>query len=409
MPIEAYLQAIQKINRGGDATEHSYRAPLQALIYALDNEVEAQNEPTQCEVGAPDIAVRRIGQANFGYVECKDIGTNLSKEEKSDQLKRYRDGLPSLILTNHTEFRWYFQGELREAASLGTLEKGKIELGEGGKEEVEALLLNFLREESPQVADAKDLAKRLAGVGRELRYRTEKLFTKPKLAENLNALLELFQTTLIHDLEKADFADMFAQTLCYGFFAARVESARGGASSFEFSRFTASQLLPQSNLLLREFFHHIGNKLDQGLLWAVEDLVTLLRNSDLSEVLKTFARRTRREDPVVHFYEDFLAAYDPKKREARGVYYTPEPVVSYIVRSVDEILKQDFGIKDGLADKSTLKTEGEELHRVLILDPAAGTGTFLHGVVDHIHEAFGAKSNKKMWDDYARRHLLPRL
>jgi hypothetical protein len=128
------------------------------------------------------------------------------------------------------------------------------------------------------------------------------------------------------------------------------------------------------------FSHIAGPDLDERLVWIVNDLTSILERTDMSAILKDFGRSTRREDPVVHFYETFLAAYDPKMREARGVYYTPEPVVSYIVRSVDHILKNDFGLKDGLADATKIKLKDatdkteKEIHRVLILEPGHGDG-----------------------------------
>ncbi|MCR4288128.1 MAG: N-6 DNA methylase, partial [Deltaproteobacteria bacterium] len=161
------------------------------------------------------------------------------------------------------------------------------------------------------------------------------------------------------------------------------------------------------------FAHIAGPDLDDRITWAVDDLAELLARADIEAILKDFGRRTKQEDPVVHFYETFLAAYDPKLKKARGVYYTPEPIVSYIVRSVDSIQKTDFKIKDGLADTSKVKIQNPETkkktesHKVLILDPATGTGTFLHGVIDHIHESF--KGNKGMWSGYVSQHLLPRL
>jgi predicted helicase len=152
---------------------------------------------------------------------------------------------------------------------------------------------------------------------------------------------------------------------------------------------------------------------DSEIEWLLDDLVNLLSKADIGAILQDFGKRTRQEDPVVHFYETFLAAYDPKMKEARGVYYTPEPIVSYIVRSVDALLKSDFGLSDGLSDATeiqqklpnggTLKT-----HQVQILDPATGTGTFLHSVVDFIYENYFV-GNQGMWSGYVRDHLLSRM
>jgi predicted helicase len=203
---------------------------------------------------------------------------------------------------------------------------------------------------------------------------------------------------------------MYAQTICYGLFAARCNTE----SPDNFSRETAAFKLPKTNPFLRSIFSQVaGPYLDDRIVWAVDDLVTILRQTDMAEILKNFGKRTRQEDPVVHFYETFLAEYDPKMRASRGVYYTPEPVVSYIVRSVDSILKNKFGIAKGLADAKKIQVpnpNGEgtiETHKVLILDPAVGTGTFMYGVIDHIYDSF--KNQKGMWSSYVSQHLLPRL
>ena len=161
------------------------------------------------------------------------------------------------------------------------------------------------------------------------------------------------------------------------------------------------------------FVRIAGPGLDERIVWAVDDIAELLNRSDMDAILQDFGKRTGKEDPVVHFYETFLAQYDPKLRELRGVYYTPEPVVSYIVRSVDDVLKQDFDLADGLADTTKIKVSSPDgkydlaTHKVQILDPATGTGTFLYYVVKQIYAQF--KDNKGMWSSYVSEHLLPRL
>ena len=155
---------------------------------------------------------------------------------------------------------------------------------------------------------------------------------------------------------------MYAQTICYGLFAARCNS-----TSAHFTRTHAAYDLPKTNPFLRTLFAHIaGPELDERIVWAVDNLAELLNRADISAILQDFGRATRQEDPVVHFYETFLGAYDQKMREARGVYYTPEPVVSYIVRSVDAILKKDFKLSAGLADSSKVKL----ICRLLVLSLA---------------------------------------
>ena len=211
-----------------------------------------------------------------------------------------------------------------------------------------------------------------------------------------------------------EFADMFAQTLAYGLFSARASS---GAS--QFTREKAQKLIPRANPFLRAFFEQItGAALDdEPFAGFVEDLIQTLDHADMARVMEDFGKHGPHRDPVVHFYETFLQAYDPKLRELRGVYYTPEPVVNYIVQSIDRLLKDKFGIKAGLADHSKItvqRKEGErevtdETHRVLILDPAAGTATFLYTVLDFIRSQFKTRKNAGQWGGYVHEHLLPRL
>ncbi len=204
-------------------------------------------------------------------------------------------------------------------------------------------------------------------------------------------------------------SDLFFHTI-FKMFAARCNAKSGQ----DLNRQNAAHNLPKTNPFLRQMFGNIaGFDLDERITWAVDDLAELMRCTDVESILQDFGKRTRQEDPIVHFYETFLAAYDPKLRKSRGVYYTPEPVVSYLVRSVDHILKTDFGLSDGLADatKIQVKTpDGKgttESHKVLIADVAIGTGAFLYGVIDHIYESF--KHNQGMWSGYISQHLLPRL
>jgi very-short-patch-repair endonuclease len=145
---------------------------------------------------------------------------------------------------------------------------------------------------------------------------------------------------------------------------------------------------------------------DEPYVGFVNDLIQILAQSDMAAILANFGRRTQREDPMVHFYETFLAAYDPDLRERRGVHYTPNPIVSFIVRSVDALLKSHFGLPDGLADTTRLP---DGTHKVLTLDPATGTATFLYAVIDLIREDFMLQGNAGMWSGYVKDHLLERI
>jgi hypothetical protein len=409
--FDAYLHEIEKNLRRGNATEQTYRSALKSLFESLGPHLTAVNEPKQIECGAPDFIVLKK-DVPLGHVEAKDIGKNLGEIEKDEQLTRYREALPNLILTDYLEFRWYVDGGHRLTARLASPgSDGRLKRDGHDEALLRDLLEGFLTVTVPTVKSPKELASRMAAKARLIREIIAKAIASEPKGGLLRETMEGLRRILISDLKEAQFADIYAQTICYGLFAARCNHK----GPDRFARKTAGYDLPRTNPFLREFFDNLaGLELDSRVVWAVDDLVYLLNHADIAGILKDFGRRTRREDPVVHFYETFLAEYDPKLRETRGVYYTPEPVVDYIVRSVDHILKTDFGLSDGLADISTVEAtahDGKKLTspKVLILDPAVGTGTFLHEVVALIHEHETAQGHGGAWSDYVRSHLLPRL
>jgi predicted helicase len=421
LTVSEYLKTIQKELALGNATEHTHRSALKSLIESLAEKITATNEPQRIKCGAPDYIITR-GHIPVGYVEAKDVGVSLETAEKSEQLERYRESLGNLILTDYLEFRWYVrprptkanqfpESEQRLTARLARVgANGKLRVEADGEKQVTELLNAFLNAQVPTVQSAKELAVRMAALARLIRDTIRRALGDEGETGTLHQQMSGFREVLLHDLTAEQFADMYAQTICYGLFAARC-NAKGSA---HFTREHAAYDLPKTNPFLRKMFNHIaGPELDERIAWAVDDLAELLHRSDISAILEDFGKTTRREDPVVHFYETFLAAYDPKMREARGVYYTPEPVVSYIVRSIDHILKTDFKLAGGLADSSKISIKSPDgkgktsVHKVLILDPATGTGTFLYGVVNHIFESF--KKNRGMWSGYVSEHLLPRL
>jgi hypothetical protein len=200
----------------------------------------------------------------------------------------------------------------------------------------------------------------------------------------LKGQMQTFQNVLIHDITNRAFADIYAQTIAYGMFAARYHDP----TLPTFSRQEAATLIPKSNPFLRRLFQDIaGYDLDDRLVWIVDELVQIFLASDVADIMHNFGTRTKQEDPVIHFYETFLAAYDPALRKARGVWYTPEPVVNFIVRAVDDILKTEFGLSQGLADTSKTKIKvnvqgkkvEKEVHRVQILGPGHRYGDVFSG------------------------------
>ncbi len=284
------------------------------------------------------------------------------------------------------------------------------------------------------ITTSKELSERLAELARSIRDRIQTALAIETQAGPLTHLMKAFQTALVHDLDEAGFADMYAQTIAYGLLSARITDP---------TRRTADDLVAhvRTNPFLKELletFRHVGGRrgkaggpgIDFDEL-GVSEVVEMLDQANMEAVVHDFGDRNPQEDPVIHFYEHFLAAYDKKQKVSRGVFYTPRPVVSYIVRSVDQLLRSEFGLTDGLADNTTWG-EMAKRHKELkipegtspaqafvqILDPATGTGTFLVEVIDLIHKTMveewkaqghGDKKIDALWNDYVPKHLLPRL
>ena len=423
MSFPEYLRQVQQQRQSGSATEPSYYDALKALILSLDGALTVTIQPGKVRAGAPDLAV--AGPTGvIGYLEAKDLNAPLDEVEKSEQLRRYRQYLPNLILTDFLEFRWYVDGERRETARLGTLgPNGAVTRDRAGVSKVREMLRGFLDRQPAPVEDPADLAQRLARLAHLIRDTVVEAFRQEHASDMLRDLRRSFARTLLPDLDKPEnvgqFADMYAQTIAYGLFAAAVHHQGPGP----FRRRDAAREIPRTNPFLRRLFEIITGLQMEEEPYApfVDDLADILGRADMDRVLEHFARRTGQEDAVVHFYETFLQQYDPRLREMRGVYYTPQPVVSYIVRSVDYLLRTRFGLPDGLADTATLEYQYDDNSgalprkvtktspKVLVLDPACGTGTFLYQVVDLIRERFRERGNAGMWSAYVREHLLRRL
>ncbi|MGR3915137.1 MAG: N-6 DNA methylase [Gammaproteobacteria bacterium] len=416
MNITQYIRALNAQLAGGDATEHSHRPALQALLEEAAPGARVTNEPKQIECGAPDFVLTR-GDIPLGYVETKDIGKNLDDKAHSAQFKRYIDALDNLIITDYLEFRFFRDGVHVETARIGEIRDGRIVPRRVGFAEFEDLLANFIRHDGIAIATADNLAEYMAAKARMLAAAVADSLAQDKRSGGgeFQDQFDAFDKHLITDIEPVEFADIYAQTIAYGMFAARLHDKPQGA----FSRKKAADLIPPHNPFLRKFFQHIAaHDLDKRIRWIVDALADLLRVAAVEELMAEYGKPTRRTDPFLHFYETFLGAYDPKKRKSRGVYYTPGPVVDFIVRAVDEVLRTEFGLRNGIAatDKTTIEVEApgekakvaQEMHKVQILDPAAGTGTFLAAIVRHIHENYFTRQ-RGLWTDYVHQDLLPRL
>lgn len=424
----AYLRELRTNLAIGIATEHSYRPALKALLEGAAVGVTATNEPKRIECGAPDFVVSRAaGEGGgipqpVGYVEAKDCDVELSAiEQDSDrrnprtdngrQLKRYRAALSNLVLTNYLEFRWYLDGEPRQVVRLADLgDRNRLTVTQGKVDALHGLLEFFLTQGPAEVSSAEDLAKHMARIAHMIRNTVAEAFKQDYVSQSVRDLYAATEEALVPDLAEQKFADMFAQTLAYGLFAARVN--HDGRFRWQ----DAAHDIPAANPFIRQVFDLVtGPDLnEEPFVSFVDDLAQLLDAAQMDLVLADFGKHGARQDPIMHFYETFLAAYDPALKKSAGVYYTPEQVISYIVRSVDHLLRERFDCPEGLADYGKVPyrdTDGveREAHRVLVLDPACGTGSFLYAVIDHVREHYQTSGRAGMWRGYVKDHLLPRL
>lgn len=407
--ISIYINEVSEKYKTGRAGEHAYRPTFEKLIKSLDQKLGVINDPKRTEYGAPDFIFVR-GDLIAGYAETKDIDADLDKVEKTEQVERYL-GYSNLILTNYLEFRFFRNGErYGESIVIGKIKDNRIHVQEESVSLLYGAITDFLTTSPEAIKSGVRLARIMGGKARRIRDNVKKFLAME--SGNNKELVRMYETIkelLVHDLTPESFADMYAQTLVYGLFVARYYDD----SPTNFTRQEARDLIPASNPFLRHFFDHIaGADFDQRLAYIVSELCEVFQVADVQQLMSQYfqkdlwGKETSGPDPVIHFYEDFLNEYDPVLRKKMGAYYTPLPIVRFIVRAVDHILQTEFKLADGLAETSKLPNG---LHRVQILDPAVGTGTFISAVIRIIYERLLKTGQKGRWPTYVHHDLLPRL
>ncbi len=399
--FQAYLEKLRDIVRSGDAREESFYPALADLIHQIAAatgraDVQVTILPRPTEAGNPDFRVWDGASRIVGYIEAKPPTEELlDRIEGSEQLQRYRSTFPNLILTNFLEFRLYRNEQCVATAQLGrpfVLTALQQTPPLENPDQVWALLEQFLSFSFPRPLTAETLAVELAKRTRFLRdiVLQQLHFEEENGKGALSGFYEAFQNFLIGSLTPEEFADLYAQTVTYGLFAARTRATDG------FSRRAAFDYIPRTIGILRDLFRFISlEEFPEEMAWVVDDIAQVLAVAEVNGMMERYYREGKGADPVVHFYETFLARYDPEERERRGVYYTPDPVVSYIVRSLHLLLKEKFGKADGLA------SEG-----VTLLDPAAGTMTFVARAAEQAVREFVGKFGPGGREAFIRNHIL---
>ncbi|MEI7668727.1 MAG: N-6 DNA methylase, partial [Pseudomonadota bacterium] len=417
---EIYLKAVTEIYESGKATEHSYRSCFQQYLELIIPDVTATNEPKRQKCGAPDyIVTKNSTKIDIGYIETKDIGKNLDEIENDAQLKRYKESLDNLILTDYLDFRFFKENVKIAQVKIAKLENGKIIFLPENNEILENLLKEFADFQGQTINSASILASMLARKATLMQEVFYKAIITEEKNVGLKGQLQAFRQILINDMEEEEFSDVYAQTITYGLFTARLHTD----NSTIFSRNIALELIPLSNPFLRKLFQYVALELEDNVAWIVDALCDVLRATNMHDIMADFGKQSGRDDPIVHFYETFLSEYSPHLRKSRGVWYTPEPVVNFIIRAVDDVLKNYFNLSMGIADTSKVIVKNEiidnslkkgvrivekEVHKVHLLDVATGTGTFISEVIRQIYNNHFV-SQKGLWSNYVEEHILPRL
>lgn len=397
--LNQYFKHILKTFKTFDTTEPSFYSDLKSLIeeFSKSKGITANItiQPKRIEAGAPDFTVRR-GKELVGYIEAKDIGKDLEVFEYTPQIKRYKKDFDNFILTNYFDFWLWRKTEkkwiLKTRISVGELIILKLNQLPPLKNEKGFLNLleTFLNFNIPERKTAKTLATELASRAKLIPVCIVEELSNDVETE-IDRIYEAFKKYLITDLSKKDFADIYAQTITYGLFMARLRHKGKG-----FNRFLAQKYIPKNIQILKDTFSLIsGSNLPESISWAVDDIATILAYADVEKIKKELHQRTGGDDPLIHFYETFLKEYNPKEKKHRGVFYTPLPVVSYITRSINILLKKKFGKKTGFADKN-----------VTILDPASGTLTFPAKSILIAKEEIDKSPNAGSWLQVVKNHII---
>jgi len=399
--LKPYLKRLYEVANRGDAREESYYSILEGLLKEYIASVGKKNIhittlPKKTEAGNPDFRIWDGKQHIVGYIEAKAPTVDqLDHIQTTEQLKRYRHTFPNLILTNFFEFRLYRNGALIDKVLIARpfiVHKLKSIPPVEKESDFLNLLEKFFSFSLPKVYNAKTLAIELA---KRTRFLKEEVIGEELIEEGTRkgfilGFYEAFRKYLIRGLSKKDFQDLYSQTITYGLFAARTRSENG------FNRKLAYDNIPHTIGILRDVFKFISlGDLPKQMEWIIDDISEVLAVTDVKNILHQYFHEGKGKDPIVHFYETFLAEYDPKTREKRGVYYTPEPVVSYIVRSLHHILKEHFSRSNGLASAP-----------VTVLDPAAGTLTFLAEAAKLSVEEFVSKYGEGGEKNFIKEHIL---
>lgn len=415
--VQAYFKSLWGYNPKTD-NEHTYRTPLENLLAAVCEELGKDIQPRhevkdgQTQLGVPDFSfINKKNLGTVGLLENKKVGLDIEKLVGDKQVKKYRKRSENIILTNYHDWLLVRDGKVTHRANLGTIKdiQAKSQPDAKGVADLKNLLGAFLSKEPLGISRTKELAEQLALRCHDLRdFLTAKLKQQRKAKQDtrLVNMYAAFQEYVDSHLTEEDFADAFSQTLGYSLFLAKLNVPDDKTIDL----YNVQKYIPTSFGLIRslaDFLKELEEDEYMGIRYRVEEIIGMMNHLHKAGIVSELAGQKKLDldeerdpliarDPFIYFYEHFLKEYDAEKRKDRGVYYTPPSVVHFIVRSVNHILKTQFGIADGLADHN----------EVQLLDFATGTGTFLHEVLQQMFEEPDIAGNPALQQSLVNDHVL---
>ena len=367
-----YISALNKTYKTNIAEEHSYRPAIQKLIESVGENISTINEPKpEDKKIRPDILVKNK-EHYIGFVETKDIGKNLNDRIYKEQFTKYKNAFPNLIITDYLHFILYINGEEKFNVRIGEVRNGEIQIIKENVEKFNILLNTFISYTyNKPIKSVDELVKEMA---------TKTLILKEELTDKKDILKDNFEFIKKHLVSKQtfdEFIDNYSQILMFGFL---IKKLNGGK-------------FPNSNTFLEGMFEEITRQLQNEIGYLFEIINNLFDSFDIEIFYKAYKDN---DEILIYFYENFLQQYNKQERRNLGAWYTPQPIVDFMVRNTNNLIKQQFNVENGLLDSG-----------IQILDPATGTGTFIVEIIKYIYQK---KQNELgMWENYVKQNLLPRL
>ena len=378
-----YFRELKRIYATRDYSETSYRTPFENLLKAFVQFHNIVNttiiqEGKRKSFGTPDFKVFDRADSPVGYLECKDIDIDLQREKESEQIQRYLSVNGNLVLTNHIDFIFYKNGNIVREIKLIDLNTLVSARGEWPtNKEFEEHLKAFFFQKPTKITNTKVLSEQLAIRTKELRRIMLQVFRENEKDNPFIKFYDVFNKTIIKDLSQESFADIYAQTIGIGILLLRLSKNE----NINFDNILSK--IPKYIPLLSDFFKNAGfEDWNDNMLWIIDEIFYVVNSMDIKLMKKSMSykdlsiiekRSIDFKDPFIHFYELFLNVYDRELKIEKGVFYTPEGAVSFIIRSTDIILRELLKIKDGYLNS-----------KVKVLDFASGTGTFILAIIDHV-------------------------